>query len=124
MKYLEYKGYTGSIEYSPEDNLLYGKVLGINGLISFEGQTGADLENDFHQAVDAYLEDCKSNGVEPERPFKGSFNVRISPSLHQKAALLAKEAKVSLNNFIAEAIRLRVQKSWRNFDFPEKKKVL
>ncbi|CAD5253953.1 MULTISPECIES: type II toxin-antitoxin system HicB family antitoxin [Imperialibacter] len=111
MKYLEYKGYTGSIEYSPEDNLLYGKVLGINGLISFEGQTGADLENDFHQAVDAYLEDCKSNGVEPERPFKGSFNVRISPSLHQKAALLAKEAKVSLNNFIAEAIRLRVQKS-------------
>jgi len=111
MKYLEYKGYTGSIEYSPEDNLLYGKVLGINGLISFEGQTGADLENDFHQAVDAYLEDCKSNGVEPERPFKGSFNVRISPSLHQKAALLAKETKVSLNNFIAEAIRLRVQKS-------------
>jgi predicted HicB family RNase H-like nuclease len=111
MKYLEYKGYTGSIEYSPEDNLLYGKVLGINGLISFEGQTGADLENDFHAAIDAYLEYCKSNGIEPDKPFKGSFNVRISPSLHQKAALLAKEAKVSLNNFIAEAIRLRVQKS-------------
>ena len=111
MKNLEYKGYTGSIEYSPEDSLLYGKVLGIQGLISYEGETGHDLETDFHEAIDTYLADCESNGVEPEKPFKGSFNVRISPSLHQKAALLAKEAKVSLNNFVAEAIRLRVHKS-------------
>jgi predicted HicB family RNase H-like nuclease len=111
MKNLEYKGYTGSIEYSPDDSLLYGKVLGIKGLISYEGGTGSDLEKDFHEAIDIYLTDCKSNGMEPEKPFKGSFNVRVSPSLHQKAALLAKEAKVSLNNFVAEAIRLRVQKS-------------
>lgn len=111
MKNLEYKGYTGSIEYSPEDSLLYGKVLGIQGLISYEGETGGDLEKDFHEAIDTYLTDCKSNGTEPDKPFKGSFNVRISPSLHQRAALLAKEAKVSLNNFVAEAIRLRVQKS-------------
>ena len=111
MKNLEYKGYTGSIEYSSEDGLLYGKVLGIRGLLSYEGEKGSDLEKDFHEAVDAYLKDCESNGVEPEKPFKGSFNIRISPSLHQKAALLAKESKVSLNNFVAEAIRLRVQKS-------------
>ena len=111
MKNLEYKGYTGSIEYSSEDRLLYGKVLGIRGLVSYEGDTGVDLEKDFHEAIDVYLGDCKSQDVEPEKPFKGSFNVRISPSLHQKAALLAKEAKVSLNNFVAEAIRLRVQKS-------------
>lgn len=111
MKNLEYKGYTGSIEYSPEDRLLYGKVLGVRGLLSYEGETGSDLEKDFHEAIDTYLRDCESNGIEPEKPFKGSFNVRISPSLHQKAALLAKEAKVSLNNFVAEAIRLRVQKS-------------
>ena len=111
MKNLEYKGYIGSIEYSPDDSLLYGKVLGINGLISYQGATGSDLEKDFHEAIDIYLADCKSNGSEPEKPFKGSFNVRVSPSLHQKAALLAKEAKVSLNNFVAEAIRLRVQKS-------------
>jgi len=111
MRNLEYKGYTGSIEYSPEDSLLYGKVLGIQGLISYEGETGGDLERDFHEAIDTYLADCEANEVEPEKPFKGSFNVRVSPSLHQKAALLAKEAKVSLNNFVAEAIRLRVQKS-------------
>lgn len=114
MKYLEYKGYTGSIEYDNEDNLLYGKVLGIQGLLSYEGVTGKDLEADFKETVDLYLSDCQENGMTPEKPFKGSFNVRISASLHQKAALLAREAKMSLNNFVAESIRSRVRKegSW------------
>lgn len=108
MKYLEYKGYTGSIEYSPEDHLLYGKVLGIRGLISFEGETGMLLEKDFHDAVNVYLADCKEADRTPEKPFKGSFNVRIPANLHQKAALLAMETKTSLNNLVAEAIRSKV----------------
>lgn len=110
MKYLEYKGYTGSIEYSPDDNLLYGKVLGIRGLISYEGDTGKALAADFREAINAYLADCKAEGKTPEKPFKGSFNVRIPARLHQKAALLAMEAKTSLNSFVAEAIRERVTK--------------
>jgi predicted HicB family RNase H-like nuclease len=108
MKYLEYKGYTGSIEYSPEDGLLYGKVLGIRGLISYEGETGKLLETDFREAIDSYLGDCKEDGTPPEKPFKGSFNVRIPPSLHQKAAFLAMETHTSLNNLVAEAIRARI----------------
>lgn len=110
MKYLEYKGYTGSIEYSPQDSLHYGSVLGIIGLISYEGETGKHLEEDFRESVDAYLADCKEEGKSPEKPFKGSFNMRISATLHQKAALLAMEAKTSLNNFVSEAIRFRVDK--------------
>jgi len=108
MKNLNYKGYLGSIEYSEEDNLLYGKVLGIQSLLSYEGLTGKALENDFKEVINEYLENCKSSGNSPEKPFKGSFNVRISSSLHQKAALLAKEAKISLNNFVAESIRSKV----------------
>ncbi len=110
MKNLEYKGYAGSIEYGKEDDLLYGKVLGIQGLISFEGKTGKELEKDFKEAIDIYLADCKSDGITPEKPFKGSFNVRISTELHQKAALLAMEEKMSLNNFVAESIRERIFK--------------
>ena len=110
MKYLEHKGYTGSIEYSQEDNLLYGKVLGIRGLISFEGESGKLLEDDFKEAVEVYLNDCQVDGKSPEKPFKGSFNVRIPASLHQRAALLAMETKTSLNNLVAEAIRSRVTK--------------
>lgn len=110
MKYLSYKDYTGSIEYSAEDNLLYGKVLGIQSLISYEGETGKSLEQDFKEAISLYLDDCESEGKMPEKPFKGSFNVRIPANLHQKAALIAMESKTSLNSFIAEAIRSRVTK--------------
>jgi predicted HicB family RNase H-like nuclease len=105
MKYLEHKGYTGSIEYSPEDNLMYGKVLGIQGLISFEGETGKELEANFKLTVEEYLTLCKEEGKIPEKPFKGSFNVRIPAKLHQRAALRAMEEKTSLNNLISEAIR-------------------
>jgi len=121
MKHLEYKGYTGSIEYSKEDDLLYGKVLGIKGLISYEGKTGKELEEDFREAIEAYLADSKNQGITPEKPFKGNFNVRISAELHQKAALLAMEDKMSLNNFVAESIRERVFKesSTRNKFHPQ-----
>jgi predicted HicB family RNase H-like nuclease len=66
------------------------------------------LEHDFIQAIEEYLSTCKENGIIPEKPFKGSFNVRISTELHKKAALLAMEDKMSLNNFVAESIRERV----------------
>lgn len=113
MKHLDYKSYTGSIEYSKEDDLLYGKVLGIRGLISYEGKTGMELESDFKEAIDNYLSDCREEGTAPEKPFKGSFNIRISSDLHQKAALLAIEEKMSLNNFVAESIRERIFKESR-----------
>jgi predicted HicB family RNase H-like nuclease len=114
MKQLEYKGYSGSIEYSKEDDLLYGKVLGIKGLISFEGRTGKELELDFIEAIDQYLSDCKEQGIKPDKPFKGSFNVRIPTELHQKAALLAMKDKISLNSFVAESIRERVFKETKS----------
>ncbi len=110
MKQLNYKGYTGSIEYSREDDLFFGKVFGIQSLISYEGKTGKELEKDFQEAIDEYLETCKLNGSTPEKAFKGNFNVRISPQLHYKAALLAMEENMSLNNFVAESIRDKIQK--------------
>jgi predicted HicB family RNase H-like nuclease len=104
MKYLEYKGYTGTIEYSKEDDLLFGKIIGIKSLISYEGKTGKLLEKDFIKAVNHYLEDCMSNKILPEKPFKGSFNVRVSPKIHQQAVLAAQENQTSLNHFVTEAI--------------------
>ncbi len=105
MKYLEHKGYTGTIEYSKEDKLLFGKVIGIRGLISYEGTTGSKLEKDFKEAVNEYLEDCKQRDIEPDKPFKGSFNVRIPARLHREAALKAIELNTSLNGLVTESIR-------------------
>lgn len=119
MRYLNYKGYTGSIEYSKEDDLLYGKVLGIKGLISYEGKTGKELELDFMEAIEEYLTTCKQSGNMAEKPFKGSFNVRIPASLHEKAALMAMEEKMSLNNFVAESIRDKVSRESNERQNPE-----
>ena len=102
---MEYKGYVGSVEFSEADCRLFGKVMGIRALISYEGETARELLDDFHEAVDAYLELCDEEGQEPERAYKGSFNVRISPELHKKAALCAIANQISLNNLIENAVR-------------------
>jgi len=111
MKHLEYKGYTGTIEYSREDALLFGKVLGIRCLLSYEGSTGSELEANFKEVIDVYLSDCKLSDVKPEKPFKGSFNVRIPSELHKTAALKAMELNTSLNSFVSESIRVRLSQN-------------
>ena len=101
---MEYNGYVGSVEFSEEDALFFGKVLGVRALISYEGENARDLVEDFHSAVDDYLELCAAEGVEPEKAYKGSFNVRISPELHKKAAIAAMAKQISLNRFVEESI--------------------
>lgn len=101
---MEYKGYIGSVEFSEEDALFYGRVLGIRALISYEGENAHDLIEGFHTAVDDYLSLCESTGKEPEKAYKGSFNVRISPDLHKAAVIAAMSGQMSLNSFIENAI--------------------
>ena len=101
---MEYKGYLGSVEFSEEDALFYGKVLGIRALISYEGSTARELLTDFHGAVDDYLELCAQQGKDPERAYKGSFNVRISPELHKQAVVAAMAHNMSLNSFVESSI--------------------
>lgn len=107
---LSYKNYNGTVEYSKEDNCLYGKVIGIKSLLSYEGDSVKELEQDFQNAIDTYLEDCEERNIEPERPYKGTFNVRISPELHRNIAVYAIEHGKSLNAVVEEAIGNMVAK--------------
>ncbi len=102
---LEYKGYVGTVEYSAEDQTLFGKVIGVRSLISYEGDSVLHLREDFEGAVDDYLSDCMQNGIEPEKTYRGSFNVRISPELHKKLATYAVMHGQSLNASVEDAIR-------------------
>jgi len=101
---MEYKGYIGSVEFSEEDSLLFGKVMGIRALISYEGTTANELVSDFHSAVDDYLSICEETGTEPEKAYKGSFNIRISPELHKQAVIAATAENISLNSFVENSI--------------------
>ena len=102
---MEYKGYLGSVEFSEEDKVFYGKAMGIRSLISYEGTTAQELITDFHNAVDDYLALCAEEGITPEVAYKGSFNVRISPELHRQAVAFATSHQMSLNNFVETAIQ-------------------
>ncbi|MBQ2817204.1 MAG: type II toxin-antitoxin system HicB family antitoxin [Clostridia bacterium] len=101
---ITYKGYIGSVEFSQEDCLLFGKVQGIRSLISYEGSDVKSLVDDFKSAIDDYLALCEEKGIEPEKAYKGSFNVRITPELHRKAAQFAAKNEMSLNSCVEAAL--------------------
>ena len=101
---IEYRGYTGSVEFSQEDHVFFGKVLGVKALISYEGSSADELISDFQGAVDDYLSLCQERGIAPEKPYKGSFNVRISPELHRQAAVFADAHHISLNKTVENAL--------------------
>jgi predicted HicB family RNase H-like nuclease len=106
---LEYKDYCGTVEYSAVDNVLHGKVLGIRGLISYEGDSLQSLKDDFEGAIDDYLESCAEDGLEPQKPYKGNFNVRVSPELHRSLAIYSQSHGQTLNSTVEEAIKRHVQ---------------
>ena len=99
---LKYRGYTGSVNFDADDMVFHGRVLGITDVIGFEGESVAELEQDFTSAIDDYLEMCQELGKEPEKPFSGRFMVRIPSELHCAIALEAKKENKSINSWIAE----------------------
>ncbi len=101
---LQYRGYHGSIEASPEDNCLFGKLQFIRALVSYEGQTLAELTQAFHAAVDDYIAECRAAGHAPEVPCKGSFNVRIGHDMHLAASVAANRQGISLNDLTKRAL--------------------
>lgn len=97
---LRYKEYIGSLEISETDGVLYGRVLGIQEKVTYQAVSADELVKNFHQAVDQYLEQCRINHVIPETPYKGSFNIRITPALHRALAIHAIQTGVNLNRLV------------------------
>jgi len=103
-----YKNFIGSVRFSAEDEIFYGKIEGIHDLVTYEGSSVSDLKESFHEAIDDYIGICKDKGISPHRSFKGSFNVRVTPELHRKAAMKAAKEGISLNKLIQRAIEKEV----------------
>ena len=105
---LKYKDYLGSVEFSAADNSFFGKIIGISDLVTFEGESVSSLKKAFAEAVDDYLTMCEETGKTPQKTYKGSFNVRISPELHKEAVLSANMQGISLNALVERAIQREV----------------
>jgi len=105
---LKYKDFIGTVHYSTDDEVFFGKLDGIDDLVTFEGDNVDQLKKSFKEAVEDYLEICKSHGKEPHKSYKGSFNVRIKPNLHKLAAYKSVELGLSLNQFVEQAINDKI----------------
>ena len=101
---MNHKGYWGSVHFNDEDDVFYGRIEFIRALVSYEGTDVGSLRQAFQEAVDEYLRTCEEQHRRPEKPFKGSFNIRISPQLHQRIAAHAANKGMTINRYIAEIL--------------------
>lgn len=108
---LEYKGYHTIIELDTETFTLTGKIEGINDFVDFRSNDLNAIEKEFHEAVEGYLEFCRTVGKEPEKEYKGTFNVRIQPALHKKLAAFASKNGESLNSTVEKAIQAYISET-------------
>jgi len=101
---MTYKGYVGTVEYSEEDNCLFGRIAGIRDIISYEGESVAKIRTAFEEAVDDYLAHCAATDKEPDKPYSGKFVLRLDPAVHARLAVQARAGGKSLNQYVAEVL--------------------
>lgn len=121
---MNYKGYRATAQFSEEDGCFIGRVVGIDDVIGFEGSTVEELQKMFHESVDSYVEWCRARGKKPEKEYKGTFNVRISPEKHGAAAKKAAELGISLNQFVSEAIEEKLAAAQGTYPIVRPEKVM
>ena len=97
---MEYKGYLGKVEFDDEAEIFHGEVINLRDVITFQGESVQELRQTFQESVDDYLAFCAERKEEPEKPFSGTFTVRVTPELHRELSIQAKLANQSLNSWI------------------------
>jgi predicted HicB family RNase H-like nuclease len=108
---IEYKGYIGRVEFDDEAGIFHGEVINTRDVITFQGESVAELKKAFRESVDDYLAFCKERGEEPDKPFSGQFVTRIPPDLHRQVNLAASLAGKSLNAWVADQLKAAVARS-------------
>ncbi len=105
---MEYKGYVGKVEFDDEAKVLCGEVMGIRDVVTFEGESVADIEQAFRDSVDDYLDFCRQHGEDPDKPCSGKFVVRVSPELHRRLSMQASAEQKSLNTVVEQCLASHV----------------
>ena len=109
MSLMTVNGFNAKIEYDPELDLFRGEILGLSGGADFFGKNPKELRIEFKKSLEVYLDVCREKGIEPRRSYSGKFNLRISPDLHERLAIVAQAEGKSINAIAQEALEQRVE---------------
>jgi predicted HicB family RNase H-like nuclease len=104
MSGMSYRNYLARVEYDANDRIFVGQIAGINDIVGFHGESVAELEAAFHDAVDDYVEACAKINKPPEKPYSGRVMFRVNPATHARAALAAQMSGLSLNQWAEQAM--------------------
>ena len=108
MNMMSLDGYDAKIEYDADLDLFRGEILGLNGGADFYGKSPKELRAEFRKSLQVFLDVCREKGLDPRRNYSGKFNLRISPDLHEKLAIVAQAEGKSINAVAQEALQQRV----------------
>jgi predicted HicB family RNase H-like nuclease len=106
---MQHRGYYGSVHFDDEELIFHGKIEFIRALVTFEAIDAKGLRQAFEEAVEDYFDMCERNKIEPEKPFKGSFNIRVKPDVHRMLAIAAQRDRISINKYISETLEKAVR---------------
>ena len=102
---MQYKSYSGRVEFDDESGLFEGVVVGLRDVVTFAGASVEELRRAFRESVDDYLDMCREDGVDPEKPCSGQFLVRADPDLHRRLLMLSAASEESLNSWVVGRLR-------------------
>ena len=101
---MSYSGYTTSMIFDVEDKIIVGRVLDVDDIISFHGDSVSEFEANFHHAIDDYVSACEQLGSAPEKPASGKLMLRVAPTVHAAALKAAARSGVSLNKWAEQVL--------------------
>lgn len=108
---MKFEDYVATIEFDPEIDMFHGSVVNLSSPVTFYGKSVEELRQEFTQSIKTYLEVCQERGIEPEKPFSGRFNLRMTPECHRALALAAARHGKSLNAFALEVLESAIDDS-------------
>ncbi len=101
---MSYRGYTTNMIFDAEDKIIVGRVIDVDDIISFHGESVSEFEANFHSAIDGYVSACEQLGNPPEKPASGKLMLRVAPTVHAAALKAAARSGVSLNKWAEQAL--------------------
>ena len=109
MNTMSYNGFAARVEFDAEERIFVGHVAGIRDIVGFHGESVAELEAAFHEAVDDYLAACKKLGQTPDKPYSGRVMLRLPPEVHARASAAAQVQGLSFNQWAAQVLDTAAQ---------------